>query len=376
MGEKIIRTVTAAVMAATVLALSVVFSLSKKQEFSENENRYLGSLPHLKWETIKNGEYMGDINSYLCDHFPFRDFFIGLKSQVEICLGKREINQVYIGKEGYLIEVYQKPVNTERITQVFRDFAEKEKIKPLEMNLMLVPTAIYVYGDKLPKLASPRNQMETAQEIYDACGIPAIDCSQKLLEYKDKGQLYYKLDHHWTTFGAYIGYLSFCEAKGITPVPLEEMESQVVTDEFCGTVYSKVNDYTKKGDSITIYRNPKDKLQVYYQDTNTLTHDLYNLEYTGQKDKYSLFLDNLHSIVEITNETADSGRELMLIKDSYANSIVPFLVRHYKKVYVFDTRYYKYGPSSFIDEHTGITDVLILYNMNTLDMDLGVGGIY
>ena len=89
-----------------------------------------------------------------------------------------------------------------------------------------------------------------------------------------------------------------------------------------------------------------------------------------------MFLNNIHPLIEITNEGADSDRELALIKDSYANSIVPFLVNHYKKVYVFDTRYYKKGPSSFIEEHPEITDVLLLYNMNTIDTDLGVGGIY
>ena len=95
-----------------------------------------------------------------------------------------------------------------------------------------------------------------------------------------------------------------------------------------------------------------------------------------KKDKYSLFLNNLHPLTEITNDTAETDRELVLIKDSYANSMVPFLVRHYKKIYVFDTRYYKDGPSAFLAEHAGVTDVLLLYNMNTLDGDSGIRGVY
>lgn len=81
-------------------------------------------------------------------------------------------------------------------------------------------------------------------------------------------------------------------------------------------------------------------------------------------------------MIEITNENAETERELVLIKDSYANSMVPYLVHHYKKIYVFDTRYYKQGPASFIEEHAGVTDVLLLYNMNTLDTDSGIRGIY
>ena len=113
-----------------------------------------------------------------------------------------------------------------------------------------------------------------------------------------------------------------------------------------------------------------------YTDTGEVTDSLYNFDYATVKDKYSLFLNNLHPLIEITNETAVSDRELALIKDSYANSMVPFLVHHYKKIYVFDTRYYKQGASEFIKAHPGVTDVLLLYNMNTLDKDLGIRGVY
>ena len=154
------------------------------------------------------------------------------------------------------------------------------------------------------------------------------------------------------------------------------MEKEIAADDFCGTIYSKVNDYSQKGDVITIYRNPSDKLTVFYEDTKETTDSLYNLEYSGKKDKYSLFLNNLHPFIEITNENAESDRELALIKDSYANSMVPFLAHHYKKIYVLDTRYYKLGPSSFIKGHEGVTDVLVLYNLNTVDTDLGIRGIY
>ena len=127
---------------------------------------------------------------------------------------------------------------------------------------------------------------------------------------------------------------------------------------------------------ITIFENPANQLTVFYTDTDQTTDSLYNFDYLEKKDKYSMFLDNIHPLIEITNETADSQRELVLIKDSYANAMVPFLVNHFKKVYVFDTRYYKQGPSSFIKDHPQVTDVLLLYNMNTIDTDLGIGGIY
>lgn len=376
MKDMTIRKITAALLTTGALALSLGFLLLDKQEFSENENRYLGKFPELSWEGIESGAFMTDINTYLCDHFPLRDFFIGLKTRTEIAVGKREINQVYIAEDGYLIEKYKKPENTEKIAGIFKAFGEKEEIAGAELHLMLVPTAGFIYQDKLPAFAETNSQMETAEQIYQGAGLPFIDCSQDLLAHKEEGQLYYRTDHHWTTFGAYIGYLAYCREAGFEPLPLNAWEAKTVTQDFKGTVYSKVNDYTRPGEVITIYQNPEDQLTVYYEDTGETSDSLYNLDYTKQKDKYSLFLNNLHPLVEITNETASSHRELAVIKDSYANSMVPFLAHHFKKIYVFDTRYYKWGPSGFIRDNPGITDILILYNMNTLDTDAGVRGIF
>lgn len=376
MKEKIIQTGIAVLLTAGVLALSFGFLVLDKQDFSENENRYLEKFPQLNWENIESGTYMEEMNSYLCDHFPFRDFFIGLKSKVEIIAGKRKINQVYLADDGYLIEDYQSPQNTQQIAGFFKAFGEKEEVSKTGIRLMLVPTASYIYQDKLPPFATVKSQMETAWQIYETCGLPFIDCSQNLMAHKDDGQLYYRTDHHWTTYGAYIGYLSYCQEMGFTPVALENLEAETVTEDFRGTIYSKVNDYSRPGEPITIYRNPEDQLTVYYEDTKETSDSLYNLDYTKQKDKYSLFLNNLHPFIEITNAAAASDRELVVIKDSYANSMVPYLVHHFSKVYVFDTRYYKWGPSSFVKDHPGVTDILILYNMNTLDTDLGVRGIF
>lgn len=359
-----------------ILSLSVCFLISPKKDFSENENRYLTKLPPLSARTVFDGAYTEALNDWLADHFPQRDFFVGLKSSAEIAGGRREINHVYVAKDDYLIEPYAKPQNTGRITDTLGRFYDKADKTRLDVRLMLVPTAVTIYSGKLPEHAPSSGQMETAYAIYDAAGIPAIDCYDRLTDGASHGQLYYRTDHHWTTLGAYCGYLAYCEAKGLAPVPLESLTAQTVTEEFAGTLYSKVNDYSRKKDAITIYNNPEDDLTVTYIDTGEVTDSLYNLDYLTEKDKYSLFLNNIHPLIEIENKASASQDELMLVKDSYANSMVPFLTHHYRKIYVFDTRYYRDGPSSFLSDHAGITDVLLLYNMNTLDGDTGIRGIY
>lgn len=372
---KIRRTVVC-LLCIGILSLSVYLLASPKKEFSENENRYLSKFPSFSARTLLSGEYTESLGDWLADHFPQRDFFVGLKSGVEIASGRKEINHVYVAQDDYLIESYAEPQNTERITDTLVSFYDKIDTRKVDVNLMLVPTAVTIYNDKLPAHAPLSDQTTTASAIYDACGIPAVDCTDRLFEGTARGQLYYRTDHHWTTLGAYCGYLAYCDAKKMTPVSLESLTAQTVTDTFAGTLYSKVNDYSHPKDTITIYTNPADDLTVTYVDTGEVTDSLYNLDYAAEKDKYSLFLNNIHPLVVIENSTAASQDALMLIKDSYANSMVPFLTHHYKKIYVLDTRYYRDGPSSFLAEHGDITDVLLLYNMNTLDGDTGIRGIY
>ncbi len=371
-----VRKYTARLLGAGILVLAVWFVLAPKKEFSENENRYLTKMPSFTAKTVFSGEYTESLSDWIADHFPMRDLFMGVKTEVEIVSGRREINRIYIGEDNYLIERYEAPENTERITDTLVKFYDRVKDTGVDVRLMLVPTAVTIYEDKLPAYAPEADQMETAKLLYEATGIPAVDCSEKLLAGAQEGQIYYRTDHHWTTFGAYLGYTAYCEEEGIEPVPLEALEAETMTEEFAGTLYSKVNDYTHMKDAITVYTNPEDRLRVTYEDTGEVSDSLYNFDYLQEKDKYSLFLNNIHPLVEIENETAPSDDVLMLIKDSYANSMVPFLTHHYKKIYVFDTRYYKDGPSSFLEEHGEVTDVLILYNMNTLDGDTGIRGIY
>lgn len=403
---------TVSLITAFILCFSMWCLVAPKQTFSENENRALASWPVYSFTALKDGSYMSGVQTYLSDHFPLRDPFMTLKTKYEMLTGREEINDIYLAKEGYYIEAYKTPKQQKKIITQFQKLQDaittgtKENIR-----VMLVPTAISSYNAKLPNCAPDRGvlrQVDTMNEIYAALpNMQKVDVwnalqaaaaqegtdrtqaagnaanAQPVADAGDAGSdtaaatgLYYHTDHHWTTHGAYIGYQAYCSAAGLSPIPEADFRKTCVTTDFHGTIFSKLHDSTVPGDAITLYENPANQLTVSYPDTDEVTDTLYNRDYLAQKDKYSMFLNNLHPLVEITNATADSDRQLVLIKDSYANSMVPFLVNHYQKIYVFDTRYYRFGPSSFINEHPEVTDVLLLYNMNTIDTDLGVGGIF
>ena len=385
-------------ISAMILCFGIAFFLTPKKEFSESENRMLAKAPELTFVNVKNGSFMDGIGTYAADHFPMRDSFLSIMTETERLSGRKEINDVYLAQDGSLIEVYDAPRNTEKQITQFTKLAEN--VEQAQCYLMLVPTAVFTNQKSLPQDAPDAvaqtgerrdtiqsgtkrpTQMQEIAKIYQSMpeqmhtiAVEGELMQAAMTEQQGAQRLYYRTDHHWTTYGAYIGYTAFCEAAGLAPVSLSDYDAETVSEDFRGTIYSKLNDPYFGSDTIVSYSYPAWDLSVEYSDTKEVTDTPYNPEYLSQKDQYSYFLNNIHPLITITNEAVADGA-IAVVKDSYANCFVPFLLNHYHTVYVFDTRYYKGGPSKFINEHPEITDVLLLYNMNTIDNDTGIGGIY
>lgn len=346
--------------------------------FDENENRYLSSLPKISLKTIENGSASKDLENWFSDHFVFRNFFMNIKAESEKLLTKTEINNVYLSEDGFLIE---KPKETDRLNKIGNIFCSfNEKIENAKVSIMLAPTAITIYKDKLPNNADTGEQLKYMNELYSLSKIKnKIDISDAFMKLKNQydgssdNTLYYRLDHHWTTLGAYFAYKEFCESNNMKPTELDSINKNKISDNFKGTIYSKVNDFSIKGEPMYAYYT-NDKIRVKYVDIEGTFDTLFAPEYLEKKDKYSYFLNNLHSYVEIENMDIKSGKELAIIKDSYANCMIPMLIKHYKKIYVFDPRSYRESISEFINNNN-IDEVLILYNLGTINNDTGIGGI-
>lgn len=360
----------AIIFSIAVISFSLFFIALPKESFSENENRSLADFPKLDIEEVLSGEDMADISAYLCDHFPLRDKFVAIKSDFEIdVLKSKYVNNIFISKDDYFIEDYLKPLNSDKIINNLNKFQENIKVKA---DFILAPTQVSVYEDKLPKFASPLSQLKTIDKYYSELNMNCIEVYDSLMNHRNNEKLYFKLDHHWTMDGAYYAYVEYCNAKGFTPVSRNEYSVSSVKD-FKGTIHSKLNyDKIKLGEEIKLY-NKEFNLKVKYDGVES--NSLYNMEYADKKDKYSIFLNNINSFVEITNEDVENNRSLAIAKDSYANAMLPFLVNHYNKIYVFDTRSYRESLSEFVNNNN-VDDVLILYNVNTIDSDTGVNGIY
>lgn len=358
-----------------ISVIAVLNLLAEDRSFSESENRMLEQLPHFSMKALLSGDFTADFEKYVSDQFVFRDFWIGAKTDTDRMMGKKENNGIYIGKDGYLIQNFIPPAEEDWKGKVDAIHAFDQATPEKQKYVMLVPTAAAIYKDKLPKYTIIGDQEAYLNKVKQWMhpNLRFIDVFPSLYAARDQ-PIYYKTDHHWTTEGAYIAYLELCKQMGLAPLKKEEFNIQQVTDEFYGSLYSKSGFRHVQPDRLELYL-PKDqeKYTVTYVDEERTTDSLYAMEQLLRKDKYAVFLNGNHARIHI--KTANpSGRKLLVVKDSYANSLIPFLLKHFSEIHVVDLRYYEEDLASLANEQ-GIQDMLLLYNANTFFEDPSITNV-
>lgn len=351
--------------------------LTPVKVFSANENRYLAKLPEFTLEDFVSGKYMQDMDEFINDQFVLRDQWIGVKVALERALLKREIHSVLFAKEDYLIEHHKESDVTaslaEKNKEALKAFVQRysELLGEDRVKVMLVPTASEILKDKLPLFAAGTgyDQFSYLNQMKEELGEKVfLDVRETLLSHQ-KEDLYYRTDHHWTSLGAYYAYVQWAKAMGLVPYEESEFQKVLATDAFYGTLHSKVNSPVKP-DDIYLYelKNPVDYKITYNMETSGTS--LYDESKLEGKDKYSVFMGGNNALVEVETKK-ETGRNLLVVKDSFAHSFVPFAVNHYDTTYMVDLRYYN-GNLSDLMEENGITDVLVLYNVMGFVKDIDV----
>lgn len=378
--KKINAVITLLLLGGILFGLAVVDICTPDRLFSEYENRILASKPDFSLEKLFDGSYAEVYETYVTDQFVERDKWIFVKTMTDVLLGKKEINGVYLAKDGTLIEKHapediKAEVTAQRLAVLQRLVEWQEERNAGTLHIMLVPTADNIWKDKLPDYASYYEQQKLLEELQEMAGSHVIDVTDSLQAHREE-YIYYKTDHHWTTRGAYYGYLVWAEAAGVTPV---SYNVQTIATDFLGTLHSKTN-LTVKPDTIEAYlpavlrktqgssASAGGGMQVYYDFSEESRDSLYEEKYLETKNKYGYFLDDNHPFIRIETgiQSPDAeGKKLFVIKDSYANCFIPFLTEHYETIYVLDLRYYRAPLFSLLEEYDteGDMDILVLYNV-------------
>ena len=345
-----------------------------KEDFSEDENRALEPTPKLSVSSLLDGTFMDSVEAYVGDHFPMRKQFISLYTTAQYAMGKRDVGGnytaqpaeggVYFGKEGHLYEVLlpDRTGTFEENAQALVNFA---KAVDVPVYLLAAPSGSQEQSEMLPLFAPNQNQREELQLLRELAGDDAVVVDTFDALSSINGDYYYKTDHHWNTFGAYAAYQVLCGEMGLAATPLDDYELRTVTQPFYGTLYSKAVSFFQKPDMMYLPELKQPQNVVQYVNGTEAREGIYWEEYLDTKDKYSVYLGGNRGVDVVKNADVTNGRKLLILKDSYANSMIPFLMTNFSEIHLIDLRYYNFNVYDYIEEQ-GITDAAAIYSVKQL----------
>lgn len=360
---RIFKRLPGVIFMVLLLGLAGKEALSHQRTYSPVEKRELQTRPEISMTKVLDGRFQKKYESYLRDQFPGRDHWVSFQTDMELFMGKNEIHNVYIGKNHYLLEHYtEKEFDPQQISknlQALEKFVGKAK-QNADVHVVMVPTKSWILREKLPAFAPHYKE----QKFYDALQQKlekedVLISVEPVLDAHKEEEIYYRTDHHWTTLGAWYAYEQYTKAVGGDLQRAQgKKKFRCISKDFYGTTYAKIN-YARQADKIEIYE-PEDKLRVVYNMGEKKTKTLYDVSFLKTADQYSVFTGGNQAVLEITGGIKN-GKTLLLIKDSFANSILPFLAEDYEKLVVVDLRQLNVSGDRLLEMFSP-TDILILYN--------------
>lgn len=347
------------------------------KEKSVQENRMLATKPKFRLSSLISGDYDEKFEAYMDDQFVGRDMWRKLKVTVDRICGSRLENGVYIGRNGQLLEQIEVADKNHLAANIkaIKSFSERQKKIPVRM--MLVPDAANVLNHSLPALAKPEDQTQMFSMVRKDFGdsVEWIDVSTELNKHKTE-KIYYKTDHHWTTLGAFYAFQATAPSLGIEGDLSGKYVSHAVSNSFNGMLASKSGVNLGEKEQIDIYVPTEEDtdLIIDYVDEGKRSTSLYDSSKLKEKDQYTVFLGGNSSLLDIRT-VSTSTKRLLLVKDSFANSFIPFLTPYYREIVVVDPRYYSGTINDLMDSYR-ISEVLFLYSGNTFFKDNNISGVF
>lgn len=402
-----------------------------RPETSTIEKRNLTEFPTITWDSFWDGSFFAQVDTWYADTYPMREALIGANQTLQNAYGIRgdqivgetmvadEIpdaadtavakpaatpvapaspapsatveeeengtvtdlgamaGTIYItNKSGYGLYYFSQS-GADSYAATMNDIYSRVKDK-VNMYVMVCPiSAGVMLDDKVLEDMGCSDEKAAIDYVYSQLdpGIHAVQVFDNLRAHNSE-YIYFHTDHHWTQLGAYYAYEVFCREKGITPHSLSQFEKKEFPD-FLGTFYSSSNQ------SPELAANP-DTVEAYVpMGTNDMVmhmadgsvwdwNVIYDVSAYDRTALYAAFVGGDRPLSYTHNENITDGSAVMVIKDSYGNAFIPWLVDHYEYVYWVDYRYTSNTISQMVEDY-GIQDVIYqchIYNA-TSDSVLG-----
>ena len=390
-----------------------------RPDTSEVEKRKLAEFPKPTLSSFLNGEYFYDLSLWYSDTYPMRDGLIAADQKIEslygitpstMMVGSRKISDdIPDIDEAQENSGNEQPQEVEQISAPDSRAMESEIQKQIQQNLYVKDGAAYslyyydqtaadIYTSALSKAAGelegktnvysilvPNNSgamlsdrelealggayQEQAIDYYYSLseGVKTVDTIKTLREHNDE-YLYFRTDHHWTQLAAYYVYQNFCEEKGIRPNELSDFQKMTFSP-FLGTFYQELQneDMAANPDFVDAYIPMATNDMTYWETDGSQVnwHVIQDVTGWNKNSLYSCFIGGDKPLVQINNPNLSDGSSCVVVKESYGNSFVPFLVDHYQTVYVIDFRYTKNNVMDFVQEHN-VQDLIIINNISII----------
>ncbi|MDY3122547.1 hypothetical protein FYJ34_04145 [Clostridiaceae bacterium 68-1-5] len=357
-----------------ILALAVLGPVIRDKKISEEENRTLAQRPELTFHGVLSGNFMKKYEAYVSDQFVGRSVWRIFHASLKRIGGNREENGVYLGKNGQLLEKIEPPKKeyVENTVRGMNDF--QGRYPEVTMRMMLVPDAGEILQEKLPPLVRQASQTDMIEGVREELspGIRWVEAQRVMEDHKEEN-IYYKTDHHWTGTGVFYAFLEYGKEAEL---PLDESayKKYPVTTQFNGAL-SKTSGFRRgEKEKIELYLPKEDhtKYVVSYVENQKKRTSLYDEKQLDTQNGYQVFQGGNYSLLDIRTDVKNT-RRLLLVKDSFANSFVPFLTPFYQEIVMVDPRYYAGNADELMDTY-GINEVLFLYSGNTFFQDNNIGG--
>ena len=226
-----------------LLGFGVAIFLLPQENFSEQENRALQTMPVLSLDALTDNQFSADIADFYADQFPARTAFVGLKTLTEVSALRMENNGVLIGKNGYLIKRLEYGEdgygNIRENLHAVSDFTRSMTDRNIPVTLAIAPRGIDVLTAYLPDYYSPIRAdaaWEVTRQIAAETGLTPVLFNTELQGSASVGtEVWFHTDHHWTPRGAYLAYMLLADELGYLPGSPSALTEETINAPFYGT---------------------------------------------------------------------------------------------------------------------------------------------
>lgn len=323
------------------------------RKLSETENRALKTLPEFSFDRLLSSEYTSELAEYISDQFPARDSFVATKAYSELLFGKRENNGVIYGKNNTLIDTNSIGERLQENIDIIKEF---QTVTNTSVCLAILPSSMDVFSEYMPKSYDMSRNNDLWKQFYTQTQKSNLNVAELYTPLCEKNN-YYRTDHHYTSFGAFQTYKLLAENLGFDAKSEEFFDVEIVSKDFCGTSMRTSGFYLVPKDEIALFRYDGDSDYKVTADGKDIS--LYDISKLDLTDKYAVFLGGNHARVDITGN--GEKPRLLVIRDSFADSLAPFLAIHYDLTLI-DLRYYNDNIQQLVREEN-FEQILILENI-------------